>query len=69
MAVQTLIKDARKTLGLSQGELGRRLHVDALTVYRWEKGANLPQRKYWPKIKEVLGVELAVTAEQGEVGQ
>lgn len=67
MAVQTLIKEARGKLKLSQGELGRRVGVDALTVWRWEQGANLPRRKHWPKIKEVLGVEISVGAEQGEV--
>lgn len=69
MAVQNLIKDARERLGLSQVGLGRKLAVNALTVSRWERGANLPQRKHWPKIKDVLGIELAVVAEQSEAAE
>jgi ribosome-binding protein aMBF1 (putative translation factor) len=64
MAVQDSIKESRLARQLSQEQLGQALGVNALTVSRWEQGAFLPRRKHWPKIKEVLGVELAVTAEQ-----
>lgn len=61
MAAQA-IRDARVRMGLTQEALGERLEVDALTVSRWERGESLPRRGLWPKIKEVMGVEIGMTA-------
>ena len=33
----------RKALGMTQTEFGRKLHVDKITVYRWERGAVTPK--------------------------
>lgn len=55
-ASQSRLAERRKELGLSQIELGRCLGVGGMTVSRWERGETLPQRRHWPKIKEVTGL-------------
>lgn len=37
-----LIASRRKALGLTQGDLGRRLHVTGKTVSKWERGESHP---------------------------
>ena len=44
--------------GLSQQELGERLHVVRQTVSKWEKGASVPDADLLVAIAEVLGVEV-----------
>ena len=44
---------------ISQEALGELLGVDALTVSRWERGENLPSRRYWPKLEELTGKPIA----------
>ena len=39
------IKNLRKTLGLSQQELGEKVGVDRNTISSWERGLNLPRGK------------------------
>lgn len=41
---------------LSQAALAAMLQVKRVTVYRWEKGDRFPDRKHWPRIKEVTGL-------------
>ena len=36
------IQKLRATLGLTQKELAARVHVDAITVSRWERGEQRP---------------------------
>lgn len=54
------LKDFRQSKKLSRRELGARLGVDAMTIRRWEKGDNLPHRRFWEKIKTETGVSLDV---------
>ncbi|WP_235421813.1 helix-turn-helix transcriptional regulator [Collinsella tanakaei] len=42
MDVGNQIGERRRALGLSQGELARRLYVSRVTVSRWETGRTLP---------------------------
>lgn len=37
------IVSLRKALGMTQTEFGRKLHVNKMTVYRWERGAVTPK--------------------------
>lgn len=48
------IRQGRKRLGLSLGELARRLGVARVTVTRWENGARKPSRVAAVAIRTVL---------------
>jgi transcriptional regulator with XRE-family HTH domain len=50
------IKTRREELKLSQKELAERIGVEPMTVSRWERGNNLPNKKHWPKIEETTGI-------------
>lgn len=58
------IRKARVEAGLSQQELGERLHVVRQTVSKWEKGASVPDAELLVALAEALGVE--VTALLGQ---
>ena len=55
-----LIKKVRKLKHLTQKDFGRLLNppVAQPTVARWEKGEQLPDRKYFPKIASLLDFTL-----------
>ncbi len=55
-----LIKKVRKIRSLTQRDFGRLLNppVAQPTVARWEKGEQLPDRKYFPKIASLLDFTL-----------
>nr|WP_177215423.1 helix-turn-helix transcriptional regulator [Actinokineospora terrae] len=46
----------RKAAGYTQESLAAQLHVDRMTVYRWEAGRNEPQPYLWPKLAMLLGI-------------
>jgi transcriptional regulator with XRE-family HTH domain len=69
MAVGQAIKAARERLGLSQEALGDRLQVSGLTVSRWERGERLPRRGQWPKIREIMGVQIGLVGVPEEVAE
>lgn len=46
----------RLARGMTQADLAKKLFVGQSAVARWENGANLPCRKYWPGIARALGV-------------
>jgi transcriptional regulator with XRE-family HTH domain len=50
----------RERLGKTQEEFGAMLGVDAMTVSRWERGENLPSRRYWPKLEELTELPIVV---------
>jgi len=54
------LKEFRDQASLTQREFGDLVGVDALTVSRWERGANTPRKHLWPKIKEITGIETGV---------
>ncbi|MFA5377319.1 MAG: helix-turn-helix domain-containing protein [Dehalococcoidia bacterium] len=40
----TTVKTIRKSLGLTQGEMARKLKVDPMTISRWERGEQRPTK-------------------------
>ncbi len=52
------IRRARVDAGLSQQELGERLHVVRQTVSKWEKGTSVPDADLLMALAEALGVEV-----------
>ena len=59
--VGALIAERRKEKGLTQKELGARLHVSDRAVSKWERGLNLPDAALFEPLCREL--ELTVTAE------
>ena len=53
----------RRTMGLTQKELARRLDVDPSTLRRWETGGERPSRKYYARVLAFLS-DLALGQEQ-----
>jgi len=52
---------ARRRLGLTKEELAKRLVVDSLTVYRWEKGFSVPSAETLRMIRVLRSPAEAVT--------
>jgi transcriptional regulator with XRE-family HTH domain len=52
------MRAARKTLGLTQEEVARRLGADQSDVSRWERGGTTPAIERWPAIATLYGVSL-----------
>ncbi len=48
------IKELRKTLGLSQKELGEKVGVDRSTVSAWERGVTIPKGKIAGNLQAVF---------------
>lgn len=46
------LKNIRKYLGITQAELARELGVSAVTLIHWERGIELPNRKYHTRLNE-----------------
>lgn len=55
-----LIKELRTQRGLTQVEFGQVFEppVSQQTVAGWERGENVPARKYWPKIAALADMEI-----------
>ncbi|MFQ5675836.1 MAG: helix-turn-helix domain-containing protein [bacterium] len=49
------IRKRRLDLGLFQEQIARRIGVDAVTVYNWERNRNSPHLRVIPKIIAFLG--------------
>ena len=54
----------RKKKGLSQEELGARLHLSRQTVSLWEKGQTLPTIDNLLRLREIFGTTLDELAEE-----
>lgn len=52
------IKRARLQARLTQDELGRKVGVASITVSRWERGTQDPQRHQYVRIAEATGLQL-----------
>ena len=52
MGVQ--IATMRKAKGLTQEEIGKRLHVSAQAVSKWERGESLPDLPLLPSLAQIL---------------
>lgn len=53
---KNLIAAARKRLGLSQPELGRKIGSSAREIQNWEAGKVLPGKEFAAKLQAVLGL-------------
>ncbi len=54
------IRKRRIDLGLSQPELAKILGVSHAAASDWEYGDTRPMKRFWARIKEFLGSELAI---------
>ena len=69
------IKRSRKILGITQGELGKRVGVSDVTILRWERGERVPNASFLPKLAKELNVSVEYlmgvenTTDEGEVAQ
>lgn len=53
-SIGTYIQTRRKLIGLTQAELGERLHVTAQSVSNWERGLLLPDTATLPDLAQIL---------------
>lgn len=51
------IASERKLLGMTQGELARKLNVDTSTIVRWENGGSVSQSALI-QMRSLFGVDL-----------
>ncbi len=49
------LRQCRLELGLTQAQLGKRLGVGRVTVYRWERGDGAPTPHHLPAVRKFLG--------------
>lgn len=56
----------RKIAGLTQAQLGERLHVTAQSVSNWERGLLLPDTATLPDLAEILGTTVDAILAGGE---
>ena len=54
-----LLKRLRSERGLSQSQLGERLHVDRSTVAKWESGDRVPDAVMISRLSNQMGVRMA----------
>jgi transcriptional regulator with XRE-family HTH domain len=54
LAVGRAIRDARRSSGLTQEALGKRLGLDAQAVYRWEVATSTPSKRNERELIQVL---------------
>lgn len=54
--MKTNLKSARKTRGLTQGDIAQSLHVSIQTVFKWEEGLAPVAIRHWIKLASVLHV-------------
>lgn len=63
----TTIKDARRKLGMTQGEFAKEIGiVTAKAVSNWETGTNIPGNDCKPKLRELIAKANGVEVEQVE---
>ena len=68
------ISRARGLRGWKQKQLAAAVHVEPMTVSRWERGVNTPDLEMLERIAEALGQPLtffvtATPSERGELGE
>ena len=68
MTLRDRLRGRRKSLGLSQAEIARRLGIDQSTVAKWETGPNSPRTAVMQRLAEVLDVSIAWLLAGDEAG-
>lgn len=58
MAMNTIIREKRRELGLTQEQVAEALGVSAPAVNKWEKGSTVPDTAILPALARLLGVDL-----------
>ena len=58
MSFGTNLKDYRKTWGMTQAELGKRLNVSQQTIGSWEKDRTEPSYEFQSKLAELFNVSI-----------
>lgn len=58
MALQALLREARRRAGLTQGELARRAGVPQSTIGRIEAGARVPSTVLLERLVRAAGLEI-----------
>ena len=58
MPMNEIIREKRKSLGLTQEQVAERLGVSAPAVNKWEKGATYPDVTLLPALARLLGTDL-----------
>lgn len=64
--IGTYIQLQRKLAGLTQAQLGERLHVTAQSVSNWERGMLLPDTATLPDLAEILSTSVDALLAGGE---
>ncbi|MBO4385070.1 MAG: response regulator [Clostridia bacterium] len=54
-----LLKRLRSERGLSQSQLGEKLHVDRSTIAKWESGSRVPDAVMFSRLSDQLGISMA----------
>lgn len=67
MDIGKAIKHTRKTLGLTQEELGKKIGVGKSSVSMWESGANPPSGKSLRALADALNVSVAYLLGESEL--
>ncbi len=52
------LRNRRKEMGLSTEEISKRLGVIEMTYKKWEAGKTVPKRRYFERVKSVMGLDL-----------
>lgn len=52
------IRAARKSRGLTQAQLARRLEMESLNISRWERGMVVPRAENLVRLADELGYDL-----------
>ena len=58
MTVGEKIQKHRKSLGLSQGELGQQLCVSRQTISLWEKDQTIPTIDNLMRLRDIFGISI-----------
>ena len=58
MELQTILKQKRNELQLTQEEVAEKIHVSRQTISNWENGRNLPDLSSLILISEIYGISL-----------
>ena len=53
------LTEARLALGLSQADVAKKLGSSTVTVYRWEKGTNIPRKRMLTALSQIYGRTVA----------
>lgn len=66
MSLGEKMKTARKTAGLTQEELGKKLGVTGVTIMRYEKNQRQPRLDQLGEIAKALGMGVTKLIEEAE---